>query len=345
MGVLVNRIVGVMAVLALVIGACAPASPTISGSPPAATAAGESTTPSVSDKLIRFGSSASFTFLPIRIALDRGYFKAAGLTNATFTLIDSAANAANALAAGEIEFGGLAVDRAALATIAGKPAQCVMSIQDTPATALIVSSKSNIKPGDWAALKGKTIGIALGGTSEVVAKYFVTKNGLINDVKFTNTANTAAQLAALQSGAADAVSVNEPAQSQAILEGVATMFFDLPAQVKTSGWPLPYIANCLQAKTEYAKANPAVVKAAQQAIVRALADIRANPTIAIDFAAKESPGTSQAVIQRSINTLINTFSADGVITEAAYKNAAEHSLEYKLIPRILPYADMVYTAK
>ena len=357
---LLRRTVVLVALLGLVVTACgtgsssAPAAgqPAATVAAPVASAAAPAAAPAatpavVSDKKITIGASASLTWLPLRIAVDRGFFKEAGLTNVGFTLIDSAPNAASALAAGELEFAGLAFERAVLATIGGKPVQCVVSIQDTPPSSIIVPAKSDIKPGDWAALKGKTIGVVQGGWSEIVPKYFLTKAGIdLNDVKFTSTPNTAAQIAAIKSGQVDAVSGIEPSQRQAIFEGFAKMFFDLedPAVLKQS-WPSPFQATCLQVKTDYAKANPAVMKAMQQGVARALKEIRATPTIAVDFAAKDSPNTNRAIFQQSVNALLNTWSQDGALTEAAIANVSKLLTDYKILPKSLPYADVVFTGK
>lgn len=355
---LLRHTVVLVAFLGLVATACGTGSAPAASQPAASVAApvaaasaaasAASKAPAVlSDKKITIGASASLTWLPLRIAVDRGFFKEAGLTNVGFTLIDSAPNAANALAAGELEFAGLAFERAVLATIGGKPVQCVVSIQDTPPSSIVVPAKSDIKPGDWAALKGKTIGVVQGGWAEIVPKYFLTKAGIdLNDVKFTSTPNTAAQIAAIKSGQVDAVSGIEPSQRQAIFEGSAKMFFDLedPAVLKQS-WPSPFQATCLQVKADYAKANPAVMKAMQQGVARALKEIRANPTIAVDFAAKESPNTNREIFQRSVNALLNTWSADGALTEAAIANVSKLLTDYKIISRSLPYADVVFTGK
>ncbi|HZP96416.1 MAG TPA: ABC transporter substrate-binding protein [Candidatus Limnocylindria bacterium] len=347
----IKRALSVLALIGLMLGACgggtAPAPSATATQAQGATQTASQAPSLVSDRKIQIGASASLTWLPLRVAVDRGFFKDAGLTNVSFTLIDSAPNAANALAAGEIDFAGLAFERAVLATAGGKPVQCVVSIQDTPPTSIVVPAKSDIKPGDWAALKGKTIGVVQGGWAEIVPKYFLQKNGIdLKDVKFTSTPNTAAQIAAIKSGQVDAVSGIEPSQRQAIFEGSAKMFFDLedPAMLKQY-WPTPFQATCLQVKADFAKANPAIMKAMQAAVARALKEIRANPAIAVDLAAKDSPTTDRAIFQQSVNALLNTWSQDGSLTEQAVANVSKLLTDYGVIKAPLPYADVVFTGK
>ncbi len=345
---LLTRSLSVLMLIGLVITACGGRAATPSPSASPAASQGASQTPSiVSDQKLTIGASASLTWLPIRVAVDRGFFKDAGLTNVSFTLIDSAPNAATALAAGEINFAGLAFERAVLATVGGKPVQCLVSIQDTPPSSIVVPANSSIKPGDWAALKGKTIGVVQGGWAEIVPKYFLQKNGIsLNDVKFTSTPNTAAQIAAIKSGQVDAVSGIEPSQRQAIFEGSAKMFFDLedPAVLKQY-WPAPFQATCLQVKADFAKANPAIMKAVQTGIARALKEIRANPAIAVDLAAKDSPQTDRQIFQQSVTALLNTWSQDGSLSEAAITNVSKLLTDYGIIKATLPYADVIFTGK
>lgn len=301
----------------------------------------------VSDANIVIAASPSNTWLPIRVAVDKGYFKEAGLPNATFTQIDSAADTANALAANAVQFAGLAFERAALATINGKPTQCVVAIGDTPPVAVVVSSKLDVKPGDWGALRGKTLGVATGGWSEIAPKYLLKKNGVdLKDVKFTNTPNPATMLAALKSGQVDGFGGTEPAQRQAVIEGFGKMFFDLMTkEAAAKFWPAPFQATCLQAQASYSKANPQIVAAVVKVIQRTLKELEARPQDAIDYAAKASPTTDRAVTEASVKALIATWSTDGSISEAAVANVQSVLVEFGVLPRALPYAEVVFTGK
>ncbi|MDE3193536.1 MAG: ABC transporter substrate-binding protein [Chloroflexota bacterium] len=348
-----NRIPIAVALVGLLSGACGgTATPSASpAAPSAAASAAGSATPSkpavISEQKLVIGASGSLTWLPMRVAVDQGYFKDAGLPNVSFTLIDSAPAAANALAAGDVQFAGLAFERAVLSTIGGKGVQCIVSIQDTPPSSVVIPANSSIKPGDWAALKGKTIGVVQGGWAEIVPKYFLQKNKIdLNDVKFTSTPNTAAQVAAIKSGQVDAVSGIEPSQRQAIIEGSAKMFYDLedPANIQKD-WPTPFQATCLQAKADFAKANPQIMTAMQTAIARALKEIHANPDIAVNVAVKDSPKTDKRIFQDSVKALLNAWSKDGSLSEAAITNVSKLLVDYKIIPKALPYSDVVFTAK
>ncbi|MCV0377501.1 ABC transporter substrate-binding protein [Microbacterium sp.] len=299
----------------------------------------------VTEEQIQIGASGSNSWLPIRIAAENGYFADAGLPNLQFVQIGSAPDAANALAAGEIQFAGLAFERAVLSTQQGRHVQCVMSIQDTPPSSVVVAADSGIEPGDWESLAGKTIGVVQGGWSEIVPKYLMQVAGLdVDSVQWTSTPNTGAMLSALQGGQIDGFSGIEPAQRQAIAEGYAEMFFDLedPENLEEF-WPDPFQATCLQAQAEYASANPEVVAAVREAIVRALGEIHSDPSIAVDFAADAAPDVDRSVWEESIAALEVTWSEDGELSEEAIANVQELLVDFGILEEALPYEEAVFT--
>lgn len=337
----------------LVLAACStPSATTQAESEPAATvsSATDSATateaPSVvSEEQVQIGASGSNSWLPIRLAAENGYFADAGLPNAEFVQIASAPDAATALAAGEIDFAGLAFERAALSTQGGRHVQCVMSIQDTPPSSLVVAADSGIEPGDWEALYGKTIGVVQGGWSEIFPKYLMQEMGLdVDAVQWTSTPNTGAMLSGLQGGQIDGFSGIEPAQRQAIAEGYAEMFFDLETEENLEEyWPQPFNATCLQAQAEYASANPQIVAAVRSAITRALEEIHADPSIAVDFAANAAPDVDRSVWEESISHLEITWSEDGELTEEAVANVQQLLVDFGVLPEALPYDELVFT--
>jgi ABC-type nitrate/sulfonate/bicarbonate transport system substrate-binding protein len=328
----------VLVAIAGLIGAC--------GGSDDADSQGAATGGTVSDETIRIGASGSHSWLPIRYAAEQGYFSEEGLPNVEFVEIASAPDAANALAAGEIEFAGLAVERAVLSSLGGRATSCVMAIQDSPPSSLVVAADSGIDPGDWDALAGKTIGVVQGGWSEIFPKYLISQAGGISpdDVKWTSTANTGAMLSSLQAGQIDGFSGIEPAQRQAIEQGMAVMFYDLEdPENLAADWPEPFLATCLQAQREYADANPEVVAAVSAAIDRALKEIHDDHQIAIDLAASTAPDVPERVWEASVEGLITTWSTTGQIDEQAVANVQNMLVDFGILPRALPYEELVFT--
>lgn len=294
----------------------------------------------LTDEIV-IGGSASASWLPIHLAIEKGYFAEEGLTNVSFTTVASAPAASAALSSGDVQFAALAVERAILSTIAGKTMQCVMSIQDTPPTTLVVKPDGP-SAGDWQSLVGKTIGVSQGGWSEIMPRYLLAKNGVdVSKVKFTSTPDATTMLTALKRGAIDAFSGIEPAQRSAVATGVGKVFFDLEDPKNLSEWPTPFVATCLQASAEYVSTHEAVVQAIRRAIVRAYDDVHADQSSAIAVAKKLQPEGDAEVQADSVRHLANTWSKDGSISSAAIDNLQSMLTEYKVLPEALPYKDVV----
>lgn len=297
----------------------------------------------VSTAKIVIGGSSSNSWLPVRLALDKGYFAAAGLPNVEFTAVASAPAASAALASGDVQFATLAVERGILSTIAGRATVCVMSLQDTPPTTLVVRGDSGIQPGDWGALRGRTIGVSIGGWSEIMVKHLLAKNGVNpSEVRFTSTPDATTMLTALRRGSIDAFSGIEPAQREAVESGDGRIFFDLEDAANLQAqWPSPFVATCLLASQEYASKNPQILAAVRTAIQRAAKEVEADPSVAVALAKKLQPNVDTKVLTASVDHLAVTWSKDGTISEAAVKNLQDLLVEYKVLPKSLPYDQVV----
>jgi ABC-type nitrate/sulfonate/bicarbonate transport system substrate-binding protein len=133
-------------------------------------------------------------------------------------------------------------------------------------------------------------------------------------------------------------------QRQAIAEGFAEMFFDLETGENLAEfWPDPFNATCLQAQAEYAQANPDIVAAVKEAITRALTEIHADPTTAVDFAAAAAPEVDRSVWEESIAALVVTWSEDGELTEEAATNVQQLLVDFGILPEVAPYEELVFT--
>jgi len=256
----------------------------------------------------------------------------------------SAPDAARALVAGEIQFAGLAVERGIQATLQGRAVKSVMAIGNYPPSTIIVRADSPITPGDLAALKGKTIGIVPGGWSEILVKFLVKKAGLApGDVKLVSTPDPTTMFAALERRQVDMLSAIEPSQSRALVEGRGKVYFDLmdPAQL-AQVWPRPFVATSLQATDAYLRANRATAERVIRGIQRALDVLFRTPDAAVDYWAQQAPGVPKEVWSLAVKRLLVTWSRDGTLTPAAISNVEDLLLEYQIIARKLPFADVVW---
>jgi NitT/TauT family transport system substrate-binding protein len=181
------------------------------------------------DKVCVSVTSYNMSFLAAGVAAKKGIFKEEGLDVETIRM--NANVAMSALIAGECDYTMIfaSVIRAAMR---GIPLKVVAVLIDSPPYAFIARPEiSAIK-----ALKGKTIGIGVCGSSDdVVARLMLERSGIDPDkeTKLIAFGSDTARFAALKEGLVDATIIAPPADSQARKIGLnvlarANDFFKFP---------------------------------------------------------------------------------------------------------------------
>jgi NitT/TauT family transport system substrate-binding protein len=287
--------------------------------------------------------STSASWIPVQIAARQGFFEQNGI-EVDIQVLGSAPDTVKALVAGELDFGALAVERSIQATQQGKTVVSVVAIQNNPPSAVLVPVDSTLRPGDFAALKGKTIGVVLGGWSEVVMRVMLKRAGVEwSEVNPLSTPNPTTMLSALKGKQVEALSAIEPSQSRAILEGVGRMFFDLQDPTTLAlHWPQPFVSTTLQTTATYAQANPEVIAAVIKSVRQGLQYVHTNVDKVIDEWAAANPDVAREVWSLTITRLLATWSKDGEITPAALKNVQEMLVQYGSLEKASPYEEVVY---
>lgn len=337
-------------ILSLLIAACntakpapEPASPTppVSSKEPAPAAP-----PPKQLGSVKIGMSTSASWIPIQVAAKQGFFQKNGV-DAKIQVLSSAPDTIKALVAGDLNFGALAIERSITTTQQGKPIVSVMSIQDTPPTTILVSADSNLKPGDFAALKGKTAGIVLGGWSELVLRTMLKRHGMKwEDIKTVSTPNPTTMFSALKSKQVEILSAIEPTQSTGIVQNMVKVFFDLEdPQTLKAEWPQPFVATTLQTSKEYAAAHPELVAAVVKSVQEGLQYVREHTDEVAATWAADNPNQPKEVWETTIKRLLNIWSQDGAITPDAFKNVQEILLENGVLTKASKFEDMVYKTK
>ena len=294
---------------------------------------------------VKIGMSSSSSWIPIQIAVEKGFFKQRGL-DAEIQLLASAPDTAKALVVGELDFAALAVERSVQATQQGKQIFNVLTIQTLPPSAILVTKNSTFKAGDFKSLKGKTVGVVFGGWSEVLVRYMLKKNNMAwEDINVLSTANPSTMISALQSGQVDALSAIEPVQSTVIANNSAKVFFDMedPETAKTS-WPNPFVATTLQATAAFVKKNPLIVKAVVEASAEGLKYVLSNQASVAADLAKKNVDTPADVWTVVISRLSNTWSPDGAIEPKGYVNVQNVLVENGKLDKALPVEEVIYQA-
>ena len=148
----------------------------------------------------------SMGYLPLIVAIHRGFFKEEGLDLELIRLVPTVAH--NALLLNEVQYHGLADSGLRLAA-RGAPLKAIFYGADRPMYYLV--GKKDLRT--VAELKGKRIGVStFGGTSDLSARLLLKQHGI--DEKNTTLlqfGSEGTRVGALKAGAADAIIVPVPA--------------------------------------------------------------------------------------------------------------------------------------
>jgi len=148
----------------------------------------------------------NLSYLPIGVAIKRGFFKDEGLDVEVIRM--NTPNTLSAMMTGDVGYTLLfgSVVRAALR---GMPMRAIASLLDSPTYALIARAEyRSLKE-----LKNKTVGIAnFGGTDEVLSKLILKAQGIDpeRELKFIALGTDRARLAALKEGLVDVAIISPP---------------------------------------------------------------------------------------------------------------------------------------
>jgi NitT/TauT family transport system substrate-binding protein len=216
----------------------------------------------------------SMGYLPLFVAVHRGFFKDEGLDIELPRLSPSIAH--NALLAGEAHYHGLA-DSALRLAARGLPLKAIFYGADRPMYYL-VSQKEIRSVGE---LRGKRIGVSqFGGTSDLSARLALRHYGVEpeKDAILIQIGAESVRMAALRAGSVSAVIVPVPAVAVLRREGFNEVSF--------VGDVVEFASNGYTTTEQRIKENPQEVKKVVRSLYRGLRY------------AKENPEGTVAVIQR-----------------------------------------------
>lgn len=272
-------------VLAIVIGAVV-----LAGCAPAAAPAGTALT-----KIrLPMGYIANVQYAPFYIAVDKGYFKEAGLDIEFDYRFET--DGMKLVGANELPFAVVSGEQVPLARQQGLPVVYVMHWWKKYPVGVVSLAEKNIKtPAD---LVGKSVGLpGFFGASYAGWRGLLYTAGINEaDIKTQDIGFT--QVAALQQGKVDAAVIyvnNEPIQLRAA---------GLDVNVMAVGDAVGMVANGIVTNEQTIKDKPELVRGFVRALLRGLADAVADPELAFNTSKKfvEGLGTDPAKddIQRQV---------------------------------------------
>ena len=248
----------------------------------------------------------SMGYLPLFVAVHRGFFKDEGLDIELPRLSPSIAH--NALLAGEAHYHGLADSGLRLAA-RGLPLKAIFYGADKPMYYL-VAQKEIRSVGE---LRGKRIGVSqFGGTSDLSARLALRHYGIEpeKDAILIQIGAEGVRMAALRAGSVSAIIVPVPA--------VAVLKRDGFNEVSFVGDVVEFASNGYTTTEQRIKENPQEVKKVVRSLYRGLRYAKENPEGTISVIQREWK-VDPEIAKESYRAIVKALNEDGIIGEKQLK--------------------------
>lgn len=229
---------------------------------------------------VKIASLPNVQGLPVYVAIEKGYFKDAGL-DVELVKFEAPNQIIDALLQGQVDLAhpGGATGIAGIADFKNPGKLKIYALaggndSTVQNDAIVVKKGSNLKTIQD--LKGKKLGIMAGTIQwQTIAREILDKNNLVydKDVKIVEIA-LGLQAQALASGDIDAALIIEPVPTVVKAKGIGQELIPFAAAKYISN---PFYAGAGIIRTDFAKENPKTTKKVMGAIAKAMEDIRANP--------------------------------------------------------------------
>lgn len=248
----------------------------------------------------------SMGYLPLFVAVHRGFFKDEGLEIELPRLVPAMAH--NALIAGEAHYHGLA-DSALRLAARGLPLKAIFYAADRPMYYLV--AQKDIR--NVSELKGKRIGVSqFGGTSDLSARLALRHYGVEpeKDALLIQIGAEGTRMAALRAGSVAAIIVPVPAVAVLKREGFNEVSF--------VGDVVEFASNGYTTTDQRIKEHPRDVKKAVKALYRGLRYAKENPEGTVGVIQREWKVDSQ-IANESYGAIVKALNEDGIINEKQLK--------------------------
>jgi NitT/TauT family transport system substrate-binding protein len=248
----------------------------------------------------------SMGYLPLFVAVHRGFFKDEGIDIELPRLIPAMAQ--NALMSGDVQYHGLADSGLRLAA-RGAPIRAIFYGADRPMYYLVAQKEIR----SVAALKGKRVGVSqFGGTSDLSARLTLKHYGVEpeRDALIIQIGSEGTRMAALRAGSVAAIIVPVPA--------VVLLKRDGFNEISFVGDVVEFASNGYSTTDQRIKEHPQEVKKVVRAIYRGLRFAKENPEGTIGVIQKEWK-VEPEIAKESYAAIIKALNEDGIIGEKQLK--------------------------
>ena len=248
----------------------------------------------------------SMGYLPLFVAVHRGFFKDEGIDIELPRLIPAMAQ--NALMSGDVQYHGLADSGLRLAA-RGAPIKAIFYGADRPMYYLVAQKEIR----SVAELKGKRVGVSqFGGTSDLSARLALKHFGVEpeRDALIIQIGSEGTRMAALRAGSVAAIIVPVPA--------VVLLKRDGFNEISFVGDVVEFASNGYTTTDQRIKENPQEVKKILRAMYRGLRFAKENPEGTIGVIQKEWK-VEPEVAKESYAAIVKALNDDGIIGEKQLK--------------------------
>jgi NitT/TauT family transport system substrate-binding protein len=248
----------------------------------------------------------SMGYLPLFVAVHRGFFKDEGIDIELPRLIPAMAQ--NALMSGDVQYHGLADSGLRLAARSA-PIKAIFYGADRPMYYLVAQKEIR----SVAELKGKRVGVSqFGGTSDLSARLALKHFGVEpeRDALIIQIGSEGTRTAALRAGSVAAIIVPVPA--------VVLLKRDGFNEISFVGDVVEFANNGYTTTDQRIKENPQEVKKVLRALYRGLRFAKENPEGTIGVIQKEWK-VEPEVAKESYAAIVKALNDDGIIGEKQLK--------------------------
>jgi NitT/TauT family transport system substrate-binding protein len=279
-------------------------------------------------------------YLPLYIAIHKGYFAAEGLDIKVLTTEGGSAHTNAVLTGQAFAFIG-GPEHNAFAKAKGAELRAVVNCVDRGNVYYVAKTGMEPTTKDWPAyFKGKTIAVnAFGGTPNSITRYLLAKWKLDarRDVTLMEMLPSGVP-AAVKAGQAQIGVSTEPAMTKAIRQGIwSEPFINIPKELG------PYAYSTLNIKADMIDKEPKLVESFVRAMVKGLKATYDNPAEAAEIARGEFPTMELDDIKSTLDRSFadNLWSRDGMISEEAWTTGKSVVMEAGILKQDVPYAAII----
>jgi NitT/TauT family transport system substrate-binding protein len=279
-------------------------------------------------------------FLPVYVALRKGYFKDEGIDLKIAVMVSP--GFINAVLSGDAFAYIASVDHNASAHVNGKD---IMAVSNLVARANIyMMARTDIPPMTTdlpSYLRGKRIAVGYySSTPNNVLRYFLKKWSLEpgKDVTLIEVGNSSIVPATVRAKQADLGVSSEPFITQLHRDGIWSQ------PILNSSRELgPFVDTALSVRRDVMEKDPATVKALVKALVRGLAYTDSHRGEMLDFAKSEFPTASADDIKASLDRSFadGLFSTDGFIAKESWTNAEAVARQAGILKQPVSYDEVI----